>query len=466
MVTARTHGIHGLFLWAQLAGVSVLYWFWLWMTHFGHSLGDLPIASYTTYHAVLLLGVVLGFITEQSRDYFSNPNFRSSTNNALWQLIFSAGCLFVYLVMTQDRQASRLFLFTFMALEYAFLTLSQRYLPSWLIRMTFSGGYEQRVALVGPSRKAAALKNWLKAKRSIGYNTIGLLTDDTPGDLYPDLKSLGCFAELEAAILKWEITQVILVELPESSETLRHCTLTCEKHGVRLLVLCDFEERFRHAVTFFEDGSLRFVGLRKEPLENPINRFFKRILDLMVALPVTLVILPPVSLAVWILHRFQSPGPLFFVQQRSGLQNQTFQMFKYRTMHPVNDDEARQATRDDPRLFPAGNWLRRFSLDELPQFLNVILGDMSVVGPRPHLPKHNQLFARALGNYHVRAVIKPGITGLAQVRGFRGGTYCDQDIADRVGSDIHYLENWTFLLDCAIVLRTVVHMVRPPKSAY
>lgn len=466
MVNARTHGIHGLFLWTQMTGVSVFYWLWLPITQLGQNVADLPLGNYVTYNAVLLLGVALGFITEQSRDYFSNPNFRSSTNNALWQLIFSVGCLFVYLVLAQDRQASRLFLFSFVPLEYGLLVFSQRYLPSWLIRTTFSGGYEQRVVLVGPARKAAALRGWLNGKRSIGYNPIGILSDDPQPNGAADLKVLGGLADLEGAILEWGITQVVLVELPEINEVLHHCTRVCEKHGVRLLVLCDFEERFRHTVTLFEDGELRFVGLRKEPLENPINRFAKRLLDILVALPVTLMVLPLVSLFVWVLHRWQSPGPLFFVQQRSGLQNQTFRMIKYRTMHPVNEDEARQASRDDPRLFEAGRWLRRFSLDELPQFLNVLHGEMSVVGPRPHLPEHNELFARALCNYHVRVVVKPGITGLAQVRGFRGGTSCEKDIADRVNSDIHYLENWSFMLDCSIILRTIVHMFRPPKTAY
>jgi len=466
MVNIRTHGIHGLFLWAQLSGVTTLYWFWLPLTHLGLQITDLALGKYAAYNVTLLVGVALGFFTEQSRDYFNNPNFRSSTNNALWQVVFSAGCLFVYLVVTQDRQASRLFLFTFVPLEYGLLVFSHRYLPSWLVHASFSGAYEQRVALIGPVRKAAGLRSWLNRKRSIGYNPVGVLCDDPQDEEDSGLKVLGGLADLENAIVEQGITQVILVELPESNETLRQCTRVCEQHGVRLLVLCDFEERFRHSVTLFEDGELRFVGLRKEPLENPVNRFCKRALDLIVALPVTLLLLPPITVVVWLLQRWQSPGPIFFVQPRSGLQNQTFRMIKFRSMHMENGDEARQASRNDPRVFVAGRWLRQLSLDELPQFLNVLRGEMSVVGPRPHLPKHNESFAQALSNYHVRAVVKPGITGLAQVRGFRGGTYREKDIADRVNSDIYYLENWSFPLDCLIILRTVTHILQPPRTAY
>jgi putative colanic acid biosynthesis UDP-glucose lipid carrier transferase len=131
-----------------------------------------------------------------------------------------------------------------------------------------------------------------------------------------------------------------------------------------------------------------------------------------------------------------------------------------------NQPASKQATQDDPRIYPAGRWFRRSSVDELPQFINVLKGEMSVVGPRPHLIEHNEQFARAMHNYHVRAHVKPGITGLAQVRGFRGETRSEEDVIKRVQSDIYYLENWTFGMDCRIVLATVFHVVGPPKTAY
>jgi lipopolysaccharide/colanic/teichoic acid biosynthesis glycosyltransferase len=128
-------------------------------------------------------------------------------------------------------------------------------------------------------------------------------------------------------------------------------------------------------------------------------------------------------------------------------------------------DEARQAVPDDDRVFPAGRWLRKFSIDELPQFFNVLRGEMSVVGPRPHLLKHNELFSRAIGNYHVRAVVKPGITGLAQVSGFRGAISQPAEIAARVKADIHYLENWSLASDCWIIVRTARQVIAPPATA-
>src|SRR5262249_36809889 len=153
--------------------------------------------------------------------------------------------------------------------------------------------------------------------------------------------------------------------------------------------------------------------LREEPLESPVNRAVKRLMDWAVALPVIVFILPPVTILVWLAQRIQSPGPIFFQQLRVGMMGRPFKMYKYRTMHTNNSDEARQASKEDARIFPVGRWLRKLSIDELPQFINVLLGDMSVVGPRPHLEKHEDVWARVMQRYVIRRFIRPGMTGWA-----------------------------------------------------
>jgi putative colanic acid biosynthesis UDP-glucose lipid carrier transferase len=168
---------------------------------------------------------------------------------------------------------------------------------------------------------------------------------------------------------------------------------------------------------------------------------------------------------VWLCQRLQSPGPLWHRQKRAGLQNRPFEILKFRTMHTGSGDETVQAKRGDARIYPLGRWLRRFSLDEIPQFLNVLSGEMSVVGPRPHLVEHNKQFAEVVQQYHLRTFIKPGITGLAQVRGFRGEARTLDDISARLQSDLIYLENWSLTLDFGIVLRTIWQMIRPPATA-
>jgi lipopolysaccharide/colanic/teichoic acid biosynthesis glycosyltransferase len=251
-----------------------------------------------------------------------------------------------------------------------------------------------------------------------------------------------------------------------SPEELAALNDRCEDAGARLFVVHDLQERLGRPIRVFKDDGMHVVALRHEPLECPWNRLIKRSIDVSVALCVAVCLLPWASLLVWLIHRFQSGGPLFFRQRRIGLHNEEFWIFKFRTMHVGATAESQQATNDDERIFPLGRWLRRMSIDELPQFLNVLRGEMSIVGPRPHLSEHDLLFARSTQAYRVRTFIKPGITGLAQVRGFRGETRTEQAIRARVQSDLHYVENWSPVLDWLIIFRTAWQMIRPPASAY
>jgi lipopolysaccharide/colanic/teichoic acid biosynthesis glycosyltransferase len=214
------------------------------------------------------------------------------------------------------------------------------------------------------------------------------------------------------------------------------------------------------------DEEFYFITMHDEPLESPLNRTLKRLIDFLVALPVVFILLPLLTALVWVLQRMQSPGPVFYRQTRSGIQNEEFEILKFRTMHPHGGPASKQAEKNDGRIFPAGRWLRRFSLDEFPQFINVLRGQMSVIGPRPHLVEHNRQFADALQFFHSRTFIKPGITGLAQVRGFRGETKTVEDIKRRLESDLYYLENWSPMLDIGILLRTVWQVFFPPSTAY
>jgi len=181
---------------------------------------------------------------------------------------------------------------------------------------------------------------------------------------------------------------------------------------------------------------------------------------------VTLFVLPVATAIVWFYQRMQSPGPIFFRQERTGIHNELFLLYKFRTMHVNNPNPAQQATQNDSRIFPAGRWLRKLSIDELPQFINVLLGEMSVVGPRPHLAVHDCDFEITAPSYRVRHWVKPGITGLAQVRGFRGETKSPADVVKRTDSDIDYLENWSLQMEITIILRTFIHLLKAPPSAY
>jgi lipopolysaccharide/colanic/teichoic acid biosynthesis glycosyltransferase len=210
-----------------------------------------------------------------------------------------------------------------------------------------------------------------------------------------------------------------------------------------------------------------FAAATLEPLENPLNRVLKRVLDIVVALPVVLFVLPPLALVAWIMKGRQSPGPVFYRQLRSGLNRRRFSIFKFRTMHVGNAQRtAQQAAVNDSRVFPFGRFLRRSSLDEMPQFLNVLLGSMSVSGPRPHLLEHDVKFARLEHAYFKRHFVKPGITGLAQSEGLRGELIASCDLANRVRYDAHYVANWSLGLDVRILFRTIRQVISPPRTAY
>ena len=464
MVTQRTEGLYRLFLLCQIVIVAVLFWLGVWiMVTFYSPGGELTWRRYGIYCGVLVLGMALEALS-RSRNYFLQNELLRPHRLSLRQTVASVGLLVIYLIATKDAFISRIFFFNFVPWLYVALLFSHYYLPSLLARGIFRR--EEKTLLVGSSHKAAQLQDWLRRKAEIGLRTIGLVCDDKIDNNQTGIPVLGTSDELQKVIHERGVTQVILLEFPVFTESNQNIIEICDRLGIRLLILSDLEELLRHSVTHFEDGGFRFIGLREEPLENPLNRFLKRAIDFAIAVPVMLFVFPVLAVIVFIIQRLQSPGPLFHVQSRAGMQNRQFNIYKFRTMRPDQEELSRQAREGDDRVYPMGKWLRRFSLDEVPQFWNVLRGDMSIVGPRPHLIEHNEQFSQFMGNYHVRTFVKPGITGLAQVRGFRGEARNDNDIQNRVACDIEYLENWNLSLECGIILRTFAQLIFPPRSAY
>jgi exopolysaccharide biosynthesis polyprenyl glycosylphosphotransferase len=466
MIDYRTRGTAKLGIACECLLVSLAFWLWLAASQRRWELSGLDLQRYVVYNVVLIAGIVLAYATAVSKGWFTQLAFSAAHHKAIRQAAFAVGLLLLLLIGKQDKTISRVFLFTFLPILYGILVLAHRVLPPMLQQLSFGGVRTQRVLIAGSSRNTSSLQGWLRSKERLGYSIAGMISHDGRVGTVNGLDIMGTLEDLEPVIVDHDITQVILVEFPEFRNFVSHYTDVCERRGVRLLIVCDFERALNHPVTMFEDDGVRFIGLREEPLEDPFGRFGKRCLDVAVALPAVLFVLPITTVVVAIIQWRYSPGPIFFRQLRTGLQNLPFAIYKYRTMHVANENPSRQAVKGDSRVFPGGEWLRKLSIDEVPQFINVLLGDMSVVGPRPHLMEHDELFARALSNYPVRGSVKPGITGLAQVRGFRGETKTPEDVIRRVESDIYYLENWSFFMDCWIILRTATQVIRPPATAF
>jgi exopolysaccharide biosynthesis polyprenyl glycosylphosphotransferase len=467
MVIHRIQGLSKIHFAAQVFAIVTAYWLYvLWFI-------ELPDTSWLNHYILYCGLIVLGLLVHEVRfkhDYqigVPHESFTAYHHLACNKLIYSAVFLTCYLLATRDAYISRFFFFSFFLLVYVILFLTDWWIPKALARRIFKGLHEQRTLMVGSGIRADALTEWLNRKELLGVELVGLLQDEKdPVHHLHGVPVLGKTNDLELIISKEKITHVILLELPSIPSTITQMVQVCEKCGVRLLMVDNLDEYFMHRVTSFEDDGVRFFCIRDEPLQNPLNRLIKRLLDIAIAIPVVVFVLPMITAVVWLCQRFQSPGPLFYTQRRAGIQNEGFDIIKYRTMHVNNPDVSKQATMNDNRVYGAGRLFRKFSIDELPQFWNVLRNDMSVVGPRPHILKHNEQFAKIMSNYHIRTFVKPGITGLAQIKNCRGETKNDHDLVRRIQWDLYYVENWSIDLELSIVLQTFQKVILPPKEAY
>lgn len=460
MIFQRTRGLFHILVISQAisAGLALLFCVGCASLFFGAD-AIFGLGSYPIYWMILVIGLVAEALNRNGQRIAADLSDRSLLHQhgvSLRQTTFAVAALLLYLAFAKDASISRGILVFYLPALYLTLVLTNYALPVRLARRMFQGRYEERTILVGSALKATRLDAWLQNKKIFGLRALGILTDDDRS--VAGMPRLGMLRDLERILKEHDVTQAILLELPNDSETYEQMVRLLENSGIRLLILSDLEEKLRHPAIHFRDEGLAFVAPREERLENPVNRLLKRMLDIFVSLPVVIFVLPPLSLLIWILHRIESRGPLFFRQVRAGIQNRQFQIIKFRSMHVDDGDVVRQAQHDSNRVFLSGRWLRQLRVDEIPQFINVLKGEMSVVGPRPHLVQHNIEFAKVMTRYHIRAVVKPGITGLAQVRGFRGDVQSIEDIQHRLESDIYYLENWRLAFDVSIIFRTALQL--------
>jgi exopolysaccharide biosynthesis polyprenyl glycosylphosphotransferase len=423
-------------------------------------------SRYLLYSGLMLVGLCVNyFVSKLSVTDLLQADFFGALRLSLRQTLMVLSVIVLFLFALKDAAMSRVFLFTFVPLFCGTLVVLNSKLPRLLASRMFHKRRRQPTILLGLPTQAPGIEKWLQNKALYGLDVIGIVTDETPATSTP-WPVIGSLGNLEHLLERTGASQVISLQLPNSISRAGRLVQMCEQRGVRLIFINDIEQRFNRSVRFFDDSGVHLVSVREEPLECPFNRVVKRILDVAIALPVVLLVLPPLTLLVYLMHRWQSPGPLFFKQRRGGFQFTPFEIIKFRTMHLANPDESAQASLGDPRVFSMGCWLRRLSIDEIPQFINVLRGEMSIVGPRPHMLEHDSRFERDAKLYRVRSFIRPGITGLAQVTGHRGETRHANDVVQRVRSDVYYLEHWSFGLDWAIILRTAWQMLRPLKAAY
>jgi Undecaprenyl-phosphate glucose phosphotransferase len=371
----------------------------------------------------------------------------------------------IYLYFNRQLEISRIFVSVFLAGVVGALMVNR--LLYQVVRLQFRKNEYliKRVMIIGynevAKKLAATFEKGNNQVQLVGYceefSNVKELSNypilDTPGNAIKASRDL-------------QVTEIYSTILPEQNKKIYELMQMADQACIRFKLVPDFSVFVNRPMHLNYQSGMPVLSARTEPLDDLANRIKKRTFDIIFSLLVIIFVLswlmPLISLAIWL----NSRGPVFFVQKRSGLNNKPFNCFKFRSMYVNKDANKRQARPDDARFTSVGRFIRRTNLDEFPQFFNVLFGDMSIVGPRPHMLKHTADYSAIISQYMVRQFIKPGITGWAQVNGYRGEIRKTEDIQERVDHDIWYVENWNPVLDLKIIALTVINTLRGEKNAF
>ena len=319
------------------------------------------------------------------------------------------------------------------------------------------GGNYRRVVILGVNAKTLQLEQFFNTDKAYGYQVREKFDIKDPNQSLE--KSF-------AYIIENNIDEIYCSIAEFTNDQIREISDFTDNNLKILKFIPDNKEIFTKKLEYQYLGITPVLSLRTIPIDTAINQFIKRAFDIIVAIIALVGILSWLTPLMAILIKLDSKGPVFFKQKRNGLDYREFYCYKFRSMRPNKRANLHQVSRNDERITTIGRFIRKTSMDELPQFINVLKGDMSVVGPRPHMVSHTHMYAERIDKFMVRHFIKPGITGLAQVSGCRGEVETDNDIINRVKFDIFYVENWSLLLDIKIIIITIVKAIKGDDKAY
>lgn len=325
------------------------------------------------------------------------------------------------------------------------------------------------VAIVGADEVALQLYEELQYGRGFnGYRIAGFFTSKYREHIPSDATYLGHISEVIPYLELHPVDQLFCSLSPtESQQEIDAIVRYCERHMIRFFYVPNMDGYPKRRMSYYEFGNVTIMSLRDEPLDNLFAKGFKRIIDILLSLLFLTTLFPFIYIGVAIGTWLTSPGPIFFKQKRTGYNGKEFTCLKFRSMRVNTDSDHLQATKNDPRKTKFGDFLRKSSIDELPQFINILRGDMSIIGPRPHMLYHTDVYSELISNYMVRHLAKPGLTGWAQINGCRGETKTNEDMRKRVELDIWYIEHWSPWLDLVIFIKTINQLVfHQDKQAY
>ena len=371
--------------------------------------------------------------------------------------------IFAFLFFIKGYYYSRGQLF-FTYVAFCFLVTTWRLAFIYLIKAYRKSGSNFRtVVIIGAGPLGQRVYNYFKSDPSLGFKFLGFF-DDAPHNVKNQELVLGSVSELKEYAKKERIDEVYYTLPISHTYKIMDLMNYADNNLIRFKIIPDFRAFLDKKVTIDFYNNIPVLSLRKDPMENVFNLFLKRAFDIVFSISIILLIFPWLLPLISLLIKLTSPGPVFFKQKRTGRDNKEFFCYKFRTMKLNKEADQLQASTNDPRITPIGRFLRKTSLDELPQFFNVLIGDMTVVGPRPHMLKHTDDYSVAIDKFMVRHFVKPGITGWAQVRGYRGETQNPDKMVKRISHDLWYMENWSFLLDIKIILLTIRSVFKGDKN--
>ncbi len=374
------------------------------------------------------------------------------------QFVFYFLALYAYIGFFKEFDLSRLNLATYCAIVFALAVFAKITFRFLLIKYRqFFGRNIRKVIVLGNSNKALQLIKVFKTKQEFGFDLQKHFAKDSNNRI--DIK------EIFSYVLENDIDEIYCSIGDLSSNQINKLIVFSEVNIRVLKFIPDTGKIFSRKLRFEYYDVLPVLSLMKIPMDDTINYFAKRAFDIIFSLFVFIFLLSWLMPLIGLIIYLDSPGPVFFKQSRPGFKEKGFNCYKFRSMR-TNKSTEQSATRNDPRITKVGAFIRKTSIDELPQFINVLLGDMSVVGPRPHLWRQNLEYGEDVKKYMLRHYVKPGITGLAQTRGFRGEIETNEDIINRIRYDIFYIENWSLILDMRIIIQTVLNIFQGEDKAY
>lgn len=323
-----------------------------------------------------------------------------------------------------------------------------------------TGSNFRNAVIIGYTTEAIRLKEVFENRKDYGYRFYGYFSDKKQN---PEIK--GKVEEIKKFVIDNKIDEIYCSLNEISNEKLKDLVEFADENKKAIKFIPDTKEIFSKNLKIDYYELFPVLSLQKTQLHNPYIKGIKRAFDIVFSLFVIVFLLSWLIPILAVLIKLESKGPVFFKQGRPGLDEQEFFCYKFRSMQ-VNGHTEKEASKNDPRVTKIGKFMRKTSVDELPQFFNVLLGDMSVVGPRPHLWSQNKAYASKIKKYMVRHYVKPGITGLAQVKGFRGEIETEEDMINRIKLDVFYIENWSMIMDLKIILQTVINIFKGEDKAY